>query len=123
MTLVLAICAVVWGLGWAFSAPIWQRWVVIGGVWALAFVYFGVVSDLTSDNARVWGLVTFGAVVVLGYGRLLAALKRRRRSGPPMQTPADKPLFEKEELDRYARHILLREIGGPGQKALKQARV
>jgi molybdopterin/thiamine biosynthesis adenylyltransferase len=27
------------------------------------------------------------------------------------------------ELDRYARHILLREIGGPGQKALRAARV
>ncbi|MBV9045355.1 MAG: molybdopterin-synthase adenylyltransferase MoeB [Alphaproteobacteria bacterium] len=28
-----------------------------------------------------------------------------------------------DELDRYARHIVLREIGGPGQAALKAARV
>lgn len=28
-----------------------------------------------------------------------------------------------EELERYARHIVLREIGGPGQTALKNARV
>lgn len=28
-----------------------------------------------------------------------------------------------EELDRYARHIILREIGGPGQTALRGARV
>ncbi len=28
-----------------------------------------------------------------------------------------------EELERYARHIVLREVGGPGQAALKQARV
>jgi molybdopterin/thiamine biosynthesis adenylyltransferase len=28
-----------------------------------------------------------------------------------------------EELERYARHIVLREVGGPGQTALKQARV
>jgi molybdopterin-synthase adenylyltransferase len=28
-----------------------------------------------------------------------------------------------EELERYARHIVLREIGGPGQQKLKQARV
>src|SRR5258705_5151056 len=28
-----------------------------------------------------------------------------------------------EELDRYARHIVLREVGGPGQAALKRARV
>ena len=28
-----------------------------------------------------------------------------------------------QELERYARHIVLREVGGPGQAALKQARV
>src|SRR3954467_8668886 len=28
-----------------------------------------------------------------------------------------------EELERYARHIVLREVGGPGQAALKSARV
>src|SRR4249919_606109 len=28
-----------------------------------------------------------------------------------------------EELERYARHIVLREVGGPGQTALKEAAV
>ena len=28
-----------------------------------------------------------------------------------------------EELERYARHIVLREVGGPGQQRLKAARV
>ena len=28
-----------------------------------------------------------------------------------------------EELERYARHIVLREVGGPGQQALGRARV
>ena len=31
--------------------------------------------------------------------------------------------FKSEELDRYARHIILKEIGGSGQKKLKNARV
>ncbi len=31
--------------------------------------------------------------------------------------------FSDDELERYARHIVLREIGGPGQKKLKSARV
>ncbi len=31
--------------------------------------------------------------------------------------------FSSEELERYARHIILREIGGPGQQKLKAARV
>ncbi len=31
--------------------------------------------------------------------------------------------FSEEELERYARHIVLHEIGGPGQQKLKAARV
>jgi len=31
--------------------------------------------------------------------------------------------FSADELERYARHIVLREIGGPGQQKLKAARV
>lgn len=32
-------------------------------------------------------------------------------------------MFSPEERERYARHIMLREIGGPGQQALKRAKV
>lgn len=32
-------------------------------------------------------------------------------------------MLNDEELERYARHILLRDVGGPGQQKLKQARV
>ena len=32
-------------------------------------------------------------------------------------------MLTREELERYARHIVLREVGGPGQAALKNARV
>jgi adenylyltransferase/sulfurtransferase len=32
-------------------------------------------------------------------------------------------MLTSEELERYARHIVLREVGGPGQSALKRARV
>src|ERR1700679_4177 len=31
--------------------------------------------------------------------------------------------FSDDEVERYARHLVLREIGGPGQQALKRARV
>lgn len=31
--------------------------------------------------------------------------------------------FSEEEVERYARHLVLREIGGPGQQKLKAARV
>lgn len=32
-------------------------------------------------------------------------------------------ILSSEEIERYARHIVLREVGGPGQQKLKQARV
>src|ERR1700676_2949255 len=32
-------------------------------------------------------------------------------------------MLSAEELERYARHIVLREVGGPGQAALGRARV
>ena len=32
-------------------------------------------------------------------------------------------MFSSEELERYARHLVLREVGGPGQQKLKAARV
>ncbi|WP_274626196.1 molybdopterin-synthase adenylyltransferase MoeB [Arvimicrobium flavum] len=35
----------------------------------------------------------------------------------------DTPPLSDEELERYARHIVLPEVGGPGQQALKRARV
>jgi len=33
------------------------------------------------------------------------------------------PMFSDDEVERYARHLVLRELGGPGQQRLKQARV
>ncbi len=40
----------------------------------------------------------------------------------PRDPPLTPPLTD-NELDRYARHIVLREIGGPGQRALRGASV
>lgn len=33
------------------------------------------------------------------------------------------PFFDPEEIERYARHFVLRDVGGPGQQKLKQAHV
>ena len=32
-------------------------------------------------------------------------------------------MLSDEEFERYQRHILLRDVGGPGQQKLKRARV
>ena len=36
---------------------------------------------------------------------------------------SDGAMLEADEIERYARHLVLREVGGPGQAALKRARV
>ena len=48
---------------------------------------------------------------------------RAGRSAQAAPAAAPKGPFSDEELERYARHITLREIGGSGQRALKEARI
>src|SRR5699024_8478720 len=43
------------------------------------------------------------------------------RSVPPLVDPA--PELSREELERYSRHLTLREVGPLGQRRLKSARV
>src|SRR5271170_7528088 len=43
-------------------------------------------------------------------------------TGFPMNA-SDGPMLDADEIERYARHLVLREVGGPGQAALKRARV
>jgi len=65
-------------------------------------------------------LILFGVwALVSGYAKLLAML--RKKAVPPVE-PTSEP-FRAAELDRYARHIILREIGGQGQRRLKDAKV
>ncbi|GHC65716.1 HesA/MoeB/ThiF family protein [Neogemmobacter tilapiae] len=65
-----------------------------------------------------WGLVVG---VVLAYRFLFRWMTRKRAVVGAAEAPRGP--FAADELQRYARHIALREIGGPGQKRLKEARV
>jgi molybdopterin/thiamine biosynthesis adenylyltransferase len=47
----------------------------------------------------------------------------RRRTGQRVRTRYIRRMLSPEEIERYARHIVLHEVGGPGQAALKRARV
>jgi molybdopterin/thiamine biosynthesis adenylyltransferase len=53
------------------------------------------------------------------------ALDRGRRAlrDGVMDLPANQQTLGAEEIERYARHIVLREVGGPGQQKLRQSRV
>ena len=73
------------------------------------------------------------AAPILGYALLIRALRRRARARVthPPRPPATGAAgagsggggMTPDELTRYARHIVLREIGGPGQARLRAARV
>ncbi len=74
----------------------------------------------TAGSMQAWLILLGGLVLVALYALLIAALKRRVPE--PATTTPEGP-FSAEELERYARHIVLREIGGAGQQRLKSARV
>ena len=108
----------------------WEEWrhLVVAGVWWVALIAVHLPSQVENPLARVvggsfpaWLVLGLFAAVVLAYRQLLRAVRRRRvpEAAPVAQTGT----FREAELDRYARHIILREIGGPGQKRLKGAKV
>jgi len=123
---VLLFMAGLWALGGAFGTARRSRLLAMAVLWGLAGVALVALSAgqplrrILGDDLRVWAAVTILAVLGLGYAWLLTRLKARAMTDQPKTAPST---FTPAELDRYARHILLREIGGPGQKALKNARV
>ncbi|MBC7141270.1 MAG: molybdopterin-synthase adenylyltransferase MoeB [Rhodobacteraceae bacterium] len=70
-------------------------------------------------DARAWGVLGIVVALVLAYRAGLGRLKAR--AAVPEAAPAGG--LSEAELDRYARHIVLREVGGMGQRRLKEAKV
>ncbi len=125
MVLVLAAAAGLWGLGYLMRAPVRVRWAWIG-------LWFGLVLALqlllpdghplrtaTGGSAALW--LGLAVVAGLGFGYRAVLIRLRARAVPVAVAAAGS--FGEAELERYARHIMLREIGGAGQKSLKNARV
>ena len=89
-------------------------------------------ARLTGGSARGWLVAGGMAALILGYRAVLAGLRSRSDRLAPVAThatpaaaapaAADTPMSD-AELDRYGRHLVLREIGGPGQMRLRAARV
>ncbi|MBI1171482.1 molybdopterin-synthase adenylyltransferase MoeB [bacterium] len=130
MIRVLGVMAVLWVAGWVIDIRPFKRGLALGAVWLTYGVVLVGVQALRGqppliDDIRVWGAFSVLGGLALGYAWLLTRLKSRAPAKPAkqVQSPVPAGKFSSAELDRYARHILLREIGGPGQKALKAAKV
>ncbi|MDG1068514.1 MAG: molybdopterin-synthase adenylyltransferase MoeB [Sulfitobacter sp.] len=113
------------------GTPRSARWIMIGLLLVTVIASHLVFPDghplrvATGGSAAMWLIVVGIGALVWAYSRVIARV--RQRTGVDVeQQPlhAGKPgSFSETELNRYARHIALREIGGAGQKALKNARV
>ncbi|MDE3078822.1 MAG: molybdopterin-synthase adenylyltransferase MoeB [Paracoccaceae bacterium] len=134
MLLVLALAAALWGMGVLMRSSRKARLASVGVLFLAVIVEHLVLPpghplrEATGGSAQVWVVILGAVALVLGYRQLLRRLRARAHpaqalAAPPAPPPQQDGPFTPAEIDRYARHIFLREIGGPGQRALKQARV
>lgn len=124
--LFLVLAAALWGIGVLMRAPVRARLGMIAILYAgVLLVHLTLPADASLSRAlgeslASWGALGVVAALAAGYAGLLARLRARRKAP---EAPTGSGRFRPAELDRYARHIMLRELGGPGQRALKDARV
>jgi molybdopterin/thiamine biosynthesis adenylyltransferase len=127
MVFFLLLAAGLWALGWYLGTPRSARWIMIGLVYvailAVAVVFpegnplRTAIGGTTAEWLTVGALAGAAWVYSEGLKRLRARVRPENRPvEPPKVTVAD-------QLRRQARHITLREIGGPGQKRLGAAKV
>ena len=78
--------------------------------------------EQTSPEFGLWAALLLCAVVLALYWIFIRWLRRRVVREQP-EAPAAGDGFSPDELERYARHIVLREIGGAGQQRIRNSRV
>lgn len=128
MALVFIMAAVLWGIGAFMGAPHRARWSMVALLWAAVLGAHLVLPDghplrmATGESPALWAIVGGAAVIVAFYRAGLRWLRARVRE-PEGEFGAQEGPFSDTELNRYARHIVLREVGGLGQKKLKDAKV
>ena len=130
MVLVFGIAALLWGVGRIMGVPNAARWTMIGLLY-IAVLSLHVVLPAenplrlaTGESAAFWLILGGAVALIYGYRVVLKTLRGQAQAKESALAPPPKPgAFSETELNRYARHIVLRELGGPGQKALKEARV
>lgn len=130
MLLVPAIAALILGVGALMGVSRQARLTLLAGLFGVVLLVQLILPDghpvraATGESPALWLLLAGFAAMIAVYRRGLSALRRRAKNAAPTQPEPQKTgVFSETELNRYARHIVLREIGGPGQKRMKQARV
>lgn len=133
MLFVLGLAAVLWGIGHVMKAPVQARLYMLGLLY-LAVLAVQVVlpaghplREATGGAPAPWLILGAFVALVLAYRAVLAKVHARAATIEAARKDAAPEVvrgpFSGEELERYARHITLPEIGGGGQRALKDAAV
>ncbi|TRD22307.1 HesA/MoeB/ThiF family protein [Palleronia caenipelagi] len=128
MLLALVLAAVIWfgsgRLGWPKQARLIALGLLYLGVLALLLILppGAPLRAALGGEASEWLILGGLIAVVLAYRQGLRWVRTRVR---PENRPQerDSGTFGPGEIDRYARHVMLREIGGAGQARLKSAKV
>jgi len=123
----LIAAAGLWFLGHRLKASRRSRWRMIGALYVLVLLALASLPAAHPLRGTLGGTLgewlVLGGLLALGFGykQILTRLKSRAM---PATAPEDPPgPFQPGELERFARHIILREIGGLGQVKLKGAKV
>ncbi|KEP70156.1 molybdopterin biosynthesis protein [Thioclava dalianensis] len=125
----LTLLAALAVLGWVMKASARAIWVMLAVIWlALVLAHlplpgFAPLGRVLGGSLAGWLWLGAVSALVLGYRRMLRAIRARVPEPDTTAAPTRSDQFSGAELDRYSRHIMLREIGGPGQKRLRQAKV
>jgi len=128
MILVFSMAAALWGIGAAMGAPRPQRFIMLGVLFvALCVVHLTLPATHplrlnTGGSLGLWLMFAAFGGLALAYRFGLRRLVAQKEPEPQIVAPQDDKLSG-AELDRYARHIVLHDIGGVGQTRLKRARV
>ena len=130
MALVLAMAAALWGIGALMGAPRNARAIMVGILYIGVLALHIALPDghplrlATGESSALWLILGGMVALVLAYRYGLGKLRDRAQTAQQEGQPKPRAgAFTDTELNRYARHIILREVGGAGQKRLKDARV
>lgn len=125
--LVLGLAVGLWMLGWLMDVAVARRLWAVAALWGAVMATHLILPEgnglrvALGGDAKIWAVLGGLGALVAGYA---FGLRRLRARAAPVPTALPSTgVFREAELDRYARHILLREIGGPGQQRLKAAKV
>ncbi len=125
--MVFAMAGALWGIGAAMGAPKRQRFIMLAALFVALCVIHLTLPDghplrvNTGGSIGLWLMIAGFGGVVLGYREILKRL--RAKNAPAPVTTATSDTLSEAELDRYARHMVLPDIGGVGQMKLKRAKV